>query len=530
MIAPGNSSLTADPESAESRKQNRFALSGGALQQADPLPQLASQLHDAQQTARDLAALIELVERLQSATDIKRGCHRLVDELRLHLQADHVAVGICDPAGSRDDRLSAPVQSPSSVVCRVQAISGQPSIDPTSEICRLSEAVLQESVARSAASAWPPGGTGNRHALLAHRQFVDHHRLAAVVGTPLRDGENRCVGAVFAAFGNREQSACVQDSVANSPAERPDDVSRASRFLAAAEPMLATTLSLMMRSNESPLRVAANGLRTAFCNGRLRTASVIAGIVLTILLLPMQYNVQCESELQPAERRYVAAPFDGPLEECFVQPGDYVESDQLLARMDGREIHWELAGLKADLGRATNERNSKLADHEFGDAEIARHEVRRLQNRSELLVHRDNNLEVRSPVSGIVISGDHKDAEGVPLETGQSLFEIAPLDRMIIEVAVPEDDVRWVREGQPVSLFLNAMPSADIAATICRIHPRAELRDNENVFVAEAEIDNSQLQLKPGMRGRAKIAAGRYPLGWNLFHKPVAHLAGWLGW
>jgi len=304
----------------------------------------------------------------------------------------------------------------------------------------------------------------------------------------------------------------------------------AARFLAAAELPLAISLSLIRRTSTSPLRLMANRLGHAVSSRRMRTAALIAVIFTTILLLPVQYRVSGNSELQPAARRFVAAPFDGPLRECFVQPGDYVDADQLLARMDGREIRWEQAGLNAEFNRATNERNSKLAGHEFADAEIARHEIQRLRNRTELLAYRNANLEIRSPVTGIVISGDHKEAEGVPLETGQSLFEIAPLDRMIIEVAVPEDDVRWVSQGQSITLSLDAMPSMIVNATVQRIHPRAELRHDDNVFIAEAEIRNPDQLLRPGMRGSAKISTGRHMLGWNLFHKPVACVARWLGW
>ena len=82
----------------------------------------------------------------------------------------------------------------------------------------------------------------------------------------------------------------------------------------------------------------------------------------------------------------------------------------------------------------------------------------------------------------------------------------------------------------PLRLIPDAMPSQPIEATIKKIHPRAELRQHDNVFVAEAEVDNSERHLRPGMRGYAKVSTGSRALGWTLFHKPVAHLTGWLGW
>jgi len=37
----------------------------------------------------------------------------------------------------------------------------------------------------------------------------------------------------------------------------------------------------------------------------------------------------------------VAAPFMGIFEKSLVKPGDLVSRDQLLGRMDGREVRWE---------------------------------------------------------------------------------------------------------------------------------------------------------------------------------------------
>ena len=217
-------------------------------------------------------------------------------------------------------------------------------------------------------------------------------------------------------------------------------------------------------------------------------------------------------------------------QETLVQPGDVVEKGQLLARMDGREVRWELAGSRADLHRAAKQRAGHLATHASGDAEIARYEVDRLQMRTELLEHRDHNLEIRSPIAGVVVSGDLEDAVGMPLQIGQTLFEIAPLDEMVVEVAIAEDDFAYVRSGMPVKIRLDAYPLRQFAASIERVHPRTELRDEENVFVAEVDLACPDNVLRPGMRGNARIETDRYPLGWNLLRRPISAVLAWLGW
>ena len=153
----------------------------------------------------------------------------------------------------------------------------------------------------------------------------------------------------------------------------------------------------------------------------------------------------------------------------------------------------------------------------------------RFELRMQLLRHRIETLEVRSPLTGVVVSGDLEKAEGAPLKTGQTLFEIAPLDHLIAEIAIPQDEISSVNTGQPVTLRLDAYPQRVWQADIQQIHPRAEIRDETTVFVAEVSLDNRDRVLRPGMKGRARVAGPSRPWAWNLFHKPWYKLVQFLG-
>jgi len=291
-----------------------------------------------------------------------------------------------------------------------------------------------------------------------------------------------------------------------------------------------TTVDARRRSHQSTAGRWLAGIKKRLRGNTGMSVLVVVTVLAALLAVPVDYRVRGEAELQPLSRRYIAAPFDASLQECLVEPGDVVTADQVLATLDGREVQWELAGLRADMKKAEKEHSAHLSRQAFGEAAMARHEVERLRNRTRLLSDREQNLAIRSPVDGVVVTGDLRDREGVPLEMGQSLFEIAPLDELIIEVGIPEEDVRHVREGMSIRLKLHAVPADPIDAVIRRIHPRAELRDHDNVFIAQAVIDNTDLRLRPGMKGAALVSTGHRPLGWNLLHKPFAHAAGWLGW
>ena len=263
-----------------------------------------------------------------------------------------------------------------------------------------------------------------------------------------------------------------------------------------------------------------------------RAASIfkIAAILTAIGLIPMPYRVSTECEIQPLEKRFVAAPFAGQLKECLVEPGDTVNKDQVLALMDEREIRIELAEVEANLHHAMKTRDGHVAAHESGEARLASLEAERLTARRDLLLHRSNNLELKSPVDGVVIAGELKRAQGMPLEIGRSLFEVAPLNSLIAEVAIPEDDIRYVEPGMKTKMRINSLPFESWHGTIETVHPAAEILNDDNVFVAKVNLANDSGKLKPGMRGHAKVSTIWRPIAWNYLHKPVAHVLRWGGW
>ncbi len=149
-------------------------------------------------------------------------------------------------------------------------------------------------------------------------------------------------------------------------------------------------------------------------------------------------------------RRFIAAPFEGILEKSLVEPGEVVKQNQILALMDAREISLAISETTAELKRSEVKRNVQLAKQDQGAAQMAALEKERLDLKLQLLQSRNKKLEIKSPVRGIVLRGDQKRAEGMPVTLGQNLFEVAPLDKMVVEVAIPERDITEAKAGQKV--------------------------------------------------------------------------------
>ena len=509
--APANFVLIAVPVETPT---DPGVLAGAFLEDASQLPQriqllqtaaIAMRLHrglsvtkHAQDELLTAAAVIDLVARLQTCESQSAACQRLVDDVAKHTHSTFVAVGLTSPSGR---------------TCRIAAVSDQAAAPADSERRQAVEATLEEILIRDSLTAWPPESNTRRHGLLTHSRLCELLCVQTVLGSPIRLSDGTPIGAWLFCGGSELREHAVQR-----------------RFIESAGHRLGAPLSLVRRGERSTLRRVLTGLGAASDSSQRRTLLLTAALGLACLTLPMTHKVACECELQPVVRRFVAAPFEGTLETSLVEPGETVAAGQLLARMDPREINWELAGVDAEQQRAAKERDTNLAKQDIGAAEISKYDVERLKIRRKLLTHRSENLEIRSPIDGLVISGDLKKSEGVPMKTGDRLFEIAPLNQMLVEVAIPETDIRHVAVDQAVSVVLDAFPGETLTGKLRRIHPRSEVRNETHVFIAEVELPNAQGRLRPGMQGSADITAGRRSLGWILLHRPVEAALMRLGW
>ncbi len=442
-------------------------------------------------------AVLELASNLESCDSLAEACQLFVERVANYLNAT-VAMGLLNS---------------SSANCELRAVSGVAGIDSHSARSHALAAALNEVVIHEEPTCWPPLDPMGRQSLLTHRRLVDEQLCQSVLGMPIKDARGNLLGS-WVCLGDGQLSGNLQ----------------VRGFLRACEFRLGPTLHLLQRAERSRWQRMLDRLRHFF-GGSLRRVTCISLVLLSgVLAIPWPHRLKCKSELQPVTRRFIAAPFEGTLEKAFVEPGDVVQQGDLLARIDDREINWEMAGVDAEQQKALKEQDSRLAKHEIAASQLAHFDAERLELRKRLLNHRGEHLEIRSPIAGLVLVGDLKRSEGAPLSVGTNLFEIAPLDRMIVEVAIPERDSVHASVGQKVDLTLEGFLGSHWGGTLLRIHPRSEMRERENVFIGEFELENLDGRLLPGMHGQARLEGKLRPLVWLMFHRAWESLVFSMGW
>ncbi|MBU6239803.1 MAG: HlyD family efflux transporter periplasmic adaptor subunit [Planctomycetes bacterium] len=267
-----------------------------------------------------------------------------------------------------------------------------------------------------------------------------------------------------------------------------------------------------------------------FLLSRKRSILLSMAAFLAILCIPVPYWPKRECVLEPAKKNFIASPIDGILKDIAVRPGDDVTTGTLLARLDDESLRWELSTAQADMESAGKRRDAALTSRNSGDLRLAQLEQERQRVTIASLEKKLQDLELRSPVDGVIVQGNIDEHNGMPVTRGNTLFEIAPLDRMRLEVHLSTADLANIEVGQKVTLRVDADRWSYWTATITRIAPRAKVVDSEVVFVATAEIENSNKILRPGMDGKVRISAGMKSIGWLVFSKPYEWLISKLYW
>lgn len=300
--------------------------------------------------------------------------------------------------------------------------------------------------------------------------------------------------------------------------------------LRAAKPKLAAFLTLLKRvSAVSWSRWLAPILRP-FSGSRKLITIPLAAAVTVLLFVPVTDSAPATCSVEPMVRRYVVSPQEGLLAKSLVEPGQKVEAGQVLALLDRHALELEIAAQEAALAQAEIKRDAAMARGEAGQAGIYALEAKQADENLALLELRLNQLSIRSPISGVVLRGDLQRTIGAPVERGQVLFEVAPLDGLVAEIAIPEEEIHRVAPGMPVTARLDAFSGIKFQGVLEKIHPRAEVRDDASVFVGEMKLDPGGAPVLPGMQGRASISTARSPLIWSWIRRPLHRLMRRIGW
>jgi membrane fusion protein (multidrug efflux system) len=199
----------------------------------------------------------------------------------------------------------------------------------------------------------------------------------------------------------------------------------------------------------------------------------------------------------------VAADTAGRIEWIGLREGEQVKKGELLAKID-------VSALKAALEHAAAQ--FKLADdlyqrrrRLFERKIIAKEELDQSETQRTLAATDYEQIKVkydqgfpRSPISGII---NHLYVDvGEFIDTGKPIADIVNIDRIKINVQVPELDVRFVFERQKTPVRIDAFPERELTGVVDFVAFKAD--PATKTFLVRTLIDNPFADIRPGMIAR----------------------------
>jgi hypothetical protein len=284
-------------------------------------------------------------------------------------------------------------------------------------------------------------------------------------------------------------------------------------------PFFASALSEKWLLHEKPMLQAAlfsrGEVRKVFGTKSLVAASVLCLAIVAVLFgFPMTETVGGDSEVLPRDKFLAFVRTDGLVERINVKEDTRVEQGQVLAVLDPKDLDHEIKLAERKFEILTQElmllrRESGQDPSKLGESKLV--ELKRTSAWEELeyLRWKSRFLEVRAPVSGIVVTKEVDSLVGKKFRAGEPFCEIAVPEELWATIYVPEDKVSLIKQGQAGTIYLNNEPSRPYAIQVAEIAPTAQaLPRLGNVYRVSSTFKEFPKYLKVGMKGVGKIEVG----------------------
>ena len=205
----------------------------------------------------------------------------------------------------------------------------------------------------------------------------------------------------------------------------------------------------------------------------------------------------------------------GYLRTISVDIGDQVKAGQVIANLDLPEEQQDQVKAEADykvtkldydrIQEVTKKKPGLLAEEDVDKAKAAYEEAKATYERMKIL---SGYAVIQAPFDGVITK---RSADlGALIQAGTSsggqsmpIVHLAELDKLRFDFPVPESLVSSIKVGMPIDITLQAdgqVIHSQVARMSNRVAPATRTMD------VEADLNNSDLHLKPGLYATVEIA------------------------
>jgi len=404
---------------------------------------------------------------------------------------------------------------------RLAALSNSAVFGKKASLVRAIETAMEEAGDQETTIVWP-APEGQSHVVRAHDALSHGHGVNAICTVPLSQ-DNRILGAL----------------TLERPADKPFDAATV-QLCEHVGVLLGPVLDLKRREDRWLGRKVLDSLSALIVrlfgprHVGLKLGAVAAACAAVFLMFVQgEYRITADGSLEGTTQRALAAPVAGYLSDAQSRAGDVVKAGQVMATLDDRDLRLERLKWATQRAKQQREYAEALAKQELAKAQVLRTQIEQAEAQLSLIDEQLARLRITAPFDGIVVSGDLSQHLGAPVERGNVLFEVAPLNEYRIVLKVDERDIVDLQLGQTGQLMLSSMPDRGFPFRVEKITPISTALEGRNFFRVEAKpAAEDSKALRPGMQGVAKIVVDERRLVWIWTHKVVhwIRMSIWSWW
>jgi putative peptide zinc metalloprotease protein len=256
------------------------------------------------------------------------------------------------------------------------------------------------------------------------------------------------------------------------------------------------------------------------------TFAVAVAAIVAIFCIPLPSHVYAPLEVQAREAASVYVSVDGVLDKTFVRPGDQVKEGDLLAQLSNIDVDIDITRLtgQRDLAKTQLKGLSRVVFHEARASSQIGPLRNAIESANEQLAKREEDrskLRLVAPRAGTVLppplvekrsdggaqlptwSGSPFDPEnvGARMNVGTKLCQIGDPHSLEARLAIDQNDVEFVMDGQPVEIMLDQ--TTDYVYTNCFIE-RVSTEDLKSTPAHLSSLHGGTIPTKMDAGGNAR--------------------------
>ena len=244
--------------------------------------------------------------------------------------------------------------------------------------------------------------------------------------------------------------------------------------------------------------------------------------------------IRATGTILPQRESKIGTKLSGRIEAITVDEGDAVKVDRIVVELEKRdfELAYKNTVAQREMARAsikeaklhlkniTREkdrieslyRQKVVSQQKYDDTttaysmavvklDVLNAQLKAAEANLELAAQRLKDSTIRSPLSGYIVEKYFN--EGEFISPGMPVLWIMDIDRVKVEIRVPEVELTRVKIGIPVDVELDALPDRRFEGAISAVNARVDPVSRN--FTAEIDIPNTDQLISAGMFARITI-------------------------